>query len=186
MVRTFVAVYIPDRLVREAANYQEYLKKLDTGVRWVRQENLHITLKFLGDVDASRISELNYALKAALSSETSFSASLEGCGTFPQTRSPRTVWLGLAQGASRLIRLASRVDTAISGLGFQRELRSFKPHVTIGRVKSTRGISALLDTMHMHPFDGGKFSVDTVYLMKSQLTEAGAEYSILETFNLRG
>jgi len=186
MIRTFVAVPIPEPLILAAGDYQEYLKQLEAPVRWVRPENLHITLKFLGDVDSSRLQGVIFAIRAALASETSFSAALGGSGVFPNSRSPRVIWMGVDQGASRLSRLVNRVETAVAGLGFERETRPFRPHITLGRVKSNKGLSPLLSNLEMNPFDGGKMSVDEVHLMKSTLTPEGAIYEQIEVFNLRG
>lgn len=186
MIRTFVAVPISEALIQSASDYQEYLKRLEAPVRWVRPENLHVTLKFLGDMDPARISGVTFAVRAALASETSFTAALGGSGVFPNSRSPRVVWMGFEQGASRLSRLANRVDSAVAGLGFERETRDFRPHVTLGRVKSNKGIAPLLNTLEINPFEGGKMSVEEVWLMKSTLTPEGAVYEKLETFILRG
>ena len=186
MVRTFVSVPLPASLVEAIHQYQHPLQQYDADVRWVSSDNLHITLKFLGDVDEARLPGMSFALKAALASETSFSAAMEGSGTFPHSGAPRVVWVGLSQGGSRLTRLAHRVDTALAGLGFPAETRPFRPHVTIGRVKTPRNIRPLLEAIEADPFEGERFSVESVHLMKSVLTPAGPQYSVLNSFKLRG
>ena len=186
MIRTFVSVPLPASLIEAVRHYQQPLAAFDSDVRWVSADNLHITLKFLGDVDESRVPGMSFALKAALASETSFSAAMEGSGTFPASGAPRVVWVGLSQGGSRLTRLAHRVDTALAGLGFPAESRPFRPHVTIGRVKTPRNIRPVLEALETDPFEGERFSVESVLLMKSVLTPAGPQYTVLNSFKLRG
>ena len=141
-------------------------------------DNLHITLKFLGGVDETRLSEIGAALKR-WATVSAFDVAIRGLGAFPTVARPRVLWAG-APGAAGFTRLAESVDRALVALGFPSEDRGFTPHVTLGRVREPRRnptLAAALEAAADRPF--GTLQVERVSLMRSDLSSKGARYTEL-------
>ncbi len=154
-------------------------------IRWVPAENLHLTLKFLGNVEEAAVAAMCSALRQALRDTAPFPVAARGLGVFPDARRPRILWIGLA--APDLEALAGRVERALASLGIEQSPGPFRPHVTVGRWRrpEPRGPSLreALARWQDHAF--GEFRVDEVTLFRSTLRPAGAEYSALEVFSLK-
>lgn len=153
-------------------------------VRWVPPENLHLTLKFLGDTPKDKITELQEALQKAVSQQRKFALKAVGVGCFPNVKRPRVVWVGLEGDVVELKTLVEQIENAIAPLGFPTEKRPFSPHLTIGRVKEVedRQIGQILAA-----FKAGEIAAwanGKVSLMQSILQSSGAEHTILADFNL--
>jgi len=176
-MRTFIAIEIPEKIKKTIERWQAPLKEAPAAVSWVKPGNIHITLKFLGDVEDSRINEIGESVKSAVGSFSPFRLSIEGAGGFPNLKHPRVIWVGIINEQGELKRLAESVDNEMSSLGFPREKRSFKPHLTVGRVKSQRRIETVTELIHLNRFYGGEFQVENVIVMKSQLHPAGSIYT---------
>jgi len=179
-VRAFIAVELPPDIKDALKSVQDLLRKTGADVRWVRPEGIHLTLKFLGDMDASIVDDLAGALKGSLEGRGAVGLRLGGTGVFPNRRAPRVVWAGLDGDVDRLAELAEIVEGVCEGFGFERETRPFKPHLTLGRVKSRRGTGALLDVLD----EAGKridrdFGAQHVCLIRSELRPTGAVYTVL-------
>jgi 2'-5' RNA ligase len=185
-IRAFIAVPVGEEVERTVESVEEALKRSRAGVKWVRPANVHVTLKFLGSVEAGRVGEISAALTEALRGAPAFEATVSGVGTFPPNpRRARVVWMGLSGGVEEMKELARRVEDAMAGLGFEKEKRPFKSHLTIGRVR--RGAMRLDDlgkSIAEAEYKPLKLSVDRVNLVKSELTPSGAIYTTLETFGL--
>jgi 2'-5' RNA ligase len=146
------------------------------GVAWVAAENLHVTLKFLGGVDAARLALVSAALDEAVRDRPAFELVVAGLGAFPTPTRPRVIWAGAAAGAAALGEVAGRVDRALAALGFPPEERAFSPHITLGRVREPRRNERLADLVgRSETF--GTVRVDRVCLMRSDLSPRGARYS---------
>lgn len=179
-VRSFVAVELPETMRDGIAAIEEGLSV--QGLRLVRPDICHITLKFLGDVPLDKIEKITKALR--LVQANSFDAKVRGVGTFPG-RSIRVVWLGLDGDFSVLF---NQVEDALGPFGFEREGRKFSPHVTIGRVgKPSQEMSGQIATRidKLHNVDLGSFLVDRFFLKKSTLTREGPIYDDLAEFFLQ-
>lgn len=177
-MRTFIAVDIPDGIKQEMAKVQERLRQAGVEAGWTRPEGMHLTLKFLGEVQESRVKEIMSALKTAVSGSGVFRLEVAGAGAFPNARSARVVWIGMGGELDRLTGLHSAVEDAMAGLGFAREERAFTPHLTIGRIKLIRSRerwTAALDEIRNVRLPG--FDVTGVNLMKSELRRSGAIYT---------
>src|SRR2546430_5286414 len=147
-IRTFVAIRL-DETVRAALGAAiEGLRRVARDVAWVAPENLHLTLKFLGQVREARTAELVAAIAQATSGFAAFEATVAGLGAFPTPTRPRVIWAGVGRGADALVGLAGRVDEALAALGFEREPRPFSPHATLGRVRTPRRDPALRSEEH--------------------------------------
>ena len=155
-------------------------------VRWTPAENLHLTLKFLGDVDEARVGSMRAALRDVLSGISGFCARVKGLGVFPDARRPRVLWAGLA--AADLARTAGSVERALEPLGVEREKARFRPHVTIGRWRRPEpgGAGLREDLARWRDREFGEFRIDAVTLFRSTLRPAGAVYDALEVFPLDG
>lgn len=174
-MRSFIAVDIDanDRIRR----LLRALGGLAAPVKVVPPESLHITLKFLGEVEEGRVDGLTAALASCVDGLEPFALTFRGTGAFPRMSSPRVVWIGV-EDADPLVAYARRAEDALEALGFDREKRPFSPHLTVGRVKGSRGRRALTDLLAAHreePF--GQQRVEAVKLKKSELRPTGAAYS---------
>lgn len=184
-IRCFVALNLSPELKAHLAELQVRLKQAKADVSWVKPENIHLTLKFLGEVEEERILAIKQAIQEGVEGEGALSVTLAGLGTFPHPRSPRVIWVGIEGEKERLSRLQERMEQAMEGVGFPREGRPFSPHLTLGRVRSARGVSDLVDLLGCHAgSEFGSFKAQSIELMQSQLHPAGAIYSILESFPL--
>ena len=181
--RLFIAIELPENLIQRIARVQEQLEKQipARAVRWVKPESIHLTLKFLGDVETTRIDSLSPALVQATASHSSFSLEVAELGCFPNTRRPRVLWLGLYGEVEPLGRLQQSVESRIVELGFEPEDRPFSPHLTLARVQ--RGINrddvskvGLAAERGLAKPVGG-WQVTSLSLMRSQLKPSGAIYT---------
>ncbi len=184
LIRAFVAVELPPDVTANLAQVQERLKLAGDGfVKWVRPEGIHLTLKFLGNVAASRVEQIGLALGEVAGGVAPFVLQIERPGVFPHWKQPRVTWVGLGGEVERLLELQKRVDETLANLGFPPEARPFSPHLTIGRLKEG---TASRDRQRfgecVAQAEGAallRFSVAIISLMRSQLTPAGAIYSRL-------
>jgi RNA 2',3'-cyclic 3'-phosphodiesterase len=161
----------------------ERLRPLAAGVAWVARDNVHLTLKFLGEVETARLGEIERALAAAAGGEPVFELTIQGLGAFPSRTRPRVLWAGAAAGAPEAASLAGRVDDATAGLGVAREMRPFAAHVTLGRVREPRANPRLADALTSTESFGGQ-RVARVSLMRSELSPRGARYTELAAIPL--
>lgn len=180
-MRLFVAVFPPIE-VRQAALHaaRDAMRDLEDRVRWTRLENVHLTLKFLGEVSDEKLKQVSAALREVCASHTPFDASLASIGAFPSERRARVVWAGTGAGSEELGVLAADVEAALESLGFGREGRAFVPHATLGRV---RGKPVGLELPAVVPGEPG-FGVACIDVVKSTLAQRGSVYETLESLTL--
>ena len=185
MIRAFIAVEIPSEVLDRIAATIEILRARLRGIHWVTSDNVHLTLKFLGDIDQSQIEPIGAALADALGPFPRCIISAKGLGVFPSLRQPRVLWVGLA--GNSLNSLAATVQSALTPFGFAPEVRPFRPHLTIGRVRPTKRIdrSLGLELERWTNHDFGASAVDKVILFRSELRPTGAIYTRLTAVALR-
>jgi 2'-5' RNA ligase len=187
-IRAFVAVELDPETRKSLRREAERLAASGAEVKWVAEENLHVTMKFLGQVDRRAVPEVLKALKEAVGEVKPFRAEVAGAAFFPTPVRPRIVAAGVEpQAAQGLAELAARLEDALAELGFGRERRAFRAHVTLGRVKGTKGVGALADallTADGRPF--GQQDVRQVTLFMSELSRAGPRYTALGRAPLNG
>ncbi len=184
MIRAFVGVRIDPKMTQKISEVQSQLKRSLMGIRWVVQENLHFTLKFLGAVEEEKITSVIKAVGQAVCSAQPFSLTAGGIGVFPDIRKPRVLWVGLeAQG---LQTLSQEVEAALEPLGFAPEKRGFKPHLTIGRWRNFAAKAQRLkeEIDHWKDQDFGQSTVEEVVIFQSILKPNGAVYSPLRVIAL--
>jgi 2'-5' RNA ligase len=150
-------------------------------IKWVEPANLHFTLNFLGDVPAENIDELCQAAVCAAARHRQFEIEVRGAGAFPTTQRPRTVWLGVAQGAEPMQLLQADIERELKKLGFRGEGRDYTPHLTIGRVRAlARGDPLPSRLARERDFAAGTMTVAEVVVFSSQLGPAGPAYTLLK------
>ncbi len=183
-LRTFVAVDIEDEIVRSRiVDIQSEISSSSAKIKLVEPENLHITLKFLGEVDEARIPVIVNSLEEALKGSKGFKIRLERVGAFPRVSRPNVIWVGVSDGREPLIKLANLVEDALKRIGFPKEKRPFEPHLTIARVKyRSSDLPSLI--MKVEETIVGEVEVREVRLKKSTLTPKGPIYETLHTFPL--
>ena len=182
LLRTFIAVEIPPQLQNQIQQATQPLRK-EFGaslVRWVPAQNIHITLKFLGDVSSASIEHLTQILRTAVDSISAFDIAIGGLGSFPSLKRPRILFIGI-QAPAELEALYRGIESACARLGYESEKRGFSAHLTIGRVKQDASavdqqkIRRILETTTIDSL--GTARVNSVHLYKSELKPSGSVYT---------
>jgi len=179
-IRTFIAVSLPESVLQAIDKAQDQLRTARLDVRWVRTKAIHLTLKFLGDIDRDDVEKTQAALEEATKDFSPFTLVGEGVGVFPDLRRPRVIWAGISGDVQVLLDLQRRIDGELKGLGFPKEKRPFKGHLTLGRVKGrleNRRLREALDGLGS--FQTAAFTVESVALFQSTLRPQGAIYGKL-------
>lgn len=186
MKRVFIAIDISSEARSKVSAYIDTLKRSarDVRVGWERPEKLHLTLKFLGDIDDNKVSDVEQALKKVAAEFSGFWSKISGTGRFPPKGDPRILWLGLVDdGATAL--LAQTLDRELSRTGFASEKRKFHPHLTIARLREPHR-SVLVAAEHVsNEFETADFAVSELVIYESQLLPTGSVYRKLASFPLR-
>ena len=180
-MRVFIAVDLPNELRKEFADLERQLKPSTDTARWVAPESIHITLKFIGEVPEKQAEDIDAAL-AGLTWKP-FTVTVRGVGFFPGNRSPRVFWAGME--APTMQKLAEELDSRMERLGFEKEKRAFRPHITLARARDTRiDASLVAASAEYAEHDFGSFTVDRIFLFKSTLKPTGAVYERLKEYPL--
>lgn len=179
-LRTFIAIELPDALKQQLTAIQQELKPLRERISWSKPDNIHLTIKFLGDVESEMVAIVAGALTEIAEKQRSFEFTVKGLGGFPSIRRPRVLWAGVDDRSKELANLAKKIDDELIHFGFSRENRKFAPHLTLGRVKAPPG-NSFIQTFQQLNFDGGSVVVNQIVLFKSDLKPSGATYTPLAT-----
>lgn len=188
-IRAFIAVEIPRDVKLLLSQIQSDLKAgCRTPVKWVETQNLHLTLKFLGDTDAGKAAAILTAIEEGTGGIRPLRVKTGEPGVFPNARRPQVIWMGLTGDIQILARLQQGIDSALTPLGFKAENRPFRPHLTIGRVRDSASPAEREDlgrlVSHVTVADQ-VFTVDAVHLIQSLLTREGPVYTVLGSVTLR-
>ncbi len=188
VTRTFLAVDLSAEMTDNASELADRLKSADADVKWVQQETLHLTLKFLGDISDQEIAWVCQKVRGVCDQRSPFALSCVGAGAFPNDESPRTLWLGVEEGKEALESLQAELDEALVEGRFPRETRRFHPHVTLGRVKRGGPELAVLSQLVQDnkAYDAGSRQVDSVVVYASDLERGGPIYTPLARVKLTG
>ena len=176
-VRTFICLQLPAFARDRLASTQQRLRASGAQVSWVRPQNIHLTLKFLGSVAADRLQDVVQAVKRGAVPAPPIPLELAALGCFPNRRAPRVVWAGLTQCPEELRNLQQRVEKELVAIGFPAESRPFSPHFTLGRVRSGRNIRKLVAAIQAERLEPLRFQVAEVVVMASRLHPSGALYT---------
>jgi len=180
-MRSFIAIDLPEPIHQELARQQAAFRRLCPDARWTRTEGIHLTLKFLGQISEAQLGQVAEALKDT-GHFAKFTVEIKGFGFFPDARRPRVFWAGVVAPPD-LDRLAARVEDAMAALGFAREQRVYRPHLTLARFREPRPQPSLREAAEQHAeLSLGKFEVTEFFLYESRLAPQGAEYRKLVRF----
>ena len=202
MIRAFLAVELSEKLQAELAAVQQELKhkiepemKRDMRISWAQPASIHLTIKFLGDMDEQVIDPLLVAIEQAIGSQTAVNVPLERLGAFPRPHSPRVLWVGPSENweqgaeAKRIAEIHGAIEQACEGLGFLRETKPFSPHLTLARIKVGErqvGVALAKSGVLDRPISLGSLAVESVVLMKSELKPTGSVYTKLWEVKIGG
>ena len=186
-IRAFICIQLERGLIAELTELRHRLERTLPGnsVRWNPPDQIHLTLKFLGNIPESQAGDLAAALRGACQGMAPFPLRAEGVGAFPNLRNPRIIWVGLPGEVERLLSLQKQIDSAAQPWNKEAEDRPFRPHLTLARIKSphaSRQIGQALQAaqfVSQHPW-----RVDQIFLMQSQLSSEGAVHSVLASVSL--
>jgi len=182
-IRSFIAIEVPQALLARIGELQREFRRMEAGVNWVRPEGIHLTLKFLGSVSAEELEKLARGIAPVVAARNPFELRIHGLGYFPSSRNPRVIWVGIDRGGGEASSLQKVIEDMAAEVGFPREARPFKPHLTLGRVRTPIGRSSFIPEMEKHKeVEIGTFLAQEVYLFKSELKPSGAVYTKLQTF----
>lgn len=179
-MRTFIAIELSEQIRNELSQIQSHLKYAGADVKWVEKDNIHLTLKFLGEVSEEKIEKIKSALDQIAGQAKPFEISLKDLGAFPKIEYPRVIWVSLDKGAGESKILSEKIDEALLKIGFQKESRPFAAHLTIGRVRSPKNKDALKEKVQSYqPPTSNSQSISSVILFQSTLTPKGSIYTKL-------
>ena len=189
-IRSFIAIELPREVKSALTRLQDKLKAAGSApVRWVDPANIHLTLKFLGDIDTGITGRITSALEEAARGTRPFNIEVSGLGVFPNIRRVQVVWVGLTGELEKLGQLQKRIEASLIPLGFPAEARAFTPHLTIARVRDYAGSDErqrLGQLIERTGFNAQyPIKVDAIQLMRSQLTREGPIYSRIGTVGLK-
>lgn len=174
--RTFVCLELPKTIQVQAETLQRRLAGQGASVRWVDARNLHLTLRFLGEISGTQLRAVCCAVRNAASRVHRFSLQLSGTGCFPSARRPRAFWIGVTENAG-LTLLFEVLEEELFSTGFDREVRRFSPHLTLGRVRVDRMRARLREILATAKFEAAPFEVTSLTVMKSELGKSGAVHT---------
>ena len=184
-IRSFIAVELPEHIRSTIFDVQKGLKPGIKGMKWVKPENIHLTLRFLGDIGRREIDGAKDAIGEAAREVSPFFLSAKGMGAFPGLSRPRVMWIGLGGEVEKLRELSRIINIKLDINGIEREQRKFKGHLTIGRVKGRINPAQLIESIKkMKDFESEAFSVDRIILFKSELKPEGPTYTELYAADL--
>ncbi|MGB9721587.1 MAG: RNA 2',3'-cyclic phosphodiesterase [bacterium] len=177
-MRTFVAVEISESQRKTVWEFILEQKKANLPVKWVAYENLHITLKFLGEIDEKKFNLIIPTLREISTRTKSFKFQLENAGCFPGVRNPRVIWIDVTTGAQELIALAKELEDSLVKYGFKKEDKKFHPHLTIGRIKTFCKVDEIISKA----IKTEQSLINEFVLFKSTLLPSGPVYEKIQRF----
>lgn len=181
-IRTFIALPLPDSLISQIFEIQRQLKSYGFPVRWVKPENIHLTLKFLGDIPPESIDSIATAMEVTIRGHSPMTLFAKGLGVFPGIKKPRVIWVGISGDIQALFKMQAALESNLEEIGFPKENRPFKSHLTLGRIKKSVSSRNLFDALQTFShFSTQPFDARELILYKSELNPSGALYTKLKT-----
>lgn len=188
-MRTFIAIDLPREIKDFLSRLQERLKTSQADVKWVQPQNIHLTLKFLGEIDDKKLNRIIQILEDICRQNLPFYIRISSMGAFPKTYAPRVIWVGIDKGDMQSKQIATALEDKIKNVGLPAEDRPFTSHITIGRTKSSYNRERLVQDLNNLAFNFGRetpeFLVTRLTLFKSTLTPKGPIYEIIHNANLK-
>jgi len=188
-MRTFIAISLPQEAKDFLSNIQLQLRSSRADVKWVEVQNIHLTLKFLGERDAKQIDKIKIILDEIAQNNKSYAFYLCSIGAFPKKENPSIIWIGVSEGNKETEKIATEIEDKIARIGIPKEKRPFSCHITLGRAKTPKGKEKLIEQISLAeknlPTPIPRIQVDKITLFKSTLTSKGPIYEILHEANLK-
>ncbi|MFH1379856.1 MAG: RNA 2',3'-cyclic phosphodiesterase [bacterium] len=186
-MRLFIGIRITDEIIQKIIDIQEKLSAPDLRVKWVEPYNLHVTLKFIGEVDETIRGVIENIMQGICRKQKPFNLSFQGLGVFPNLQSPRIIWAGIGDGGEHLQALAEKLNDTFAILNVPMEQWQYTGHLTIGRVKGKQGIGSLFQFLRTLPDESlGSIKVNNMELIESKLSSSGPDYVVLKKVDLGG
>jgi 2'-5' RNA ligase len=176
-IRTFICIEIPQAIKTHIEDIQHTLRQPDAQISWVKPANIHLTIKFLGDVEASRIETVRCAVERATASVSAFDIEVGSAGCFPDARNVRVLWVGLSRVPEVLSDLHQRIEDELARDGFPRESKRFSPHLTIGRARNPNRARQTAETLIARGFAPIEFQASEIIVMRSDMHPTGSIYT---------
>ena len=187
LIRKFIAIALPAEVAMALAGIAERLRGTGAHVSWVKPGNIHLTLKFLGEIGEAGVGRVRNVVDGVAARHAPFTLAVGGLGVFPNPRVPRVVWAGFVAGAGEAAAIQRDLESGLKRLGFPKEARGFTPHLSLGRVRSSQNVQALVTGIDgIGQFSAGEISVTHLDLMRSQLDPKGSIYTVLYQAPLAG
>jgi 2'-5' RNA ligase len=184
-MRSFIAINLPATVKSEIGEIVTQLRPAGPPARWVPADNVHLTLKFLDEIEADQVGPLVEAIERASIGVPPFDLALGGFGVFPNPRRARVFWIGIESGAEALRGLAQAIDDRVRKLGFPREKRAFSAHLTLARLRRPAPAETLVTAAERLGYHSDPARITRIDLMRSVLSPSGAQYTVLESVPLR-
>jgi 2'-5' RNA ligase len=184
-IRSFIAIPLSPIVSRGATRLIERLREAGDGVKWVPLDSLHLTLKFLGDVDNTEVPKICQILREICGQFEPFELSFGGTGGFPSLEKPRVLYVGVEDPSGSLVNIVGQLETRLADLGYKPEARDYTPHLTIARAgKSRKAIAEVAEKLATGSIELGQMDVNTVHLMASFLDKTGPTYQVMDRVEL--
>ncbi|MCM8800450.1 MAG: RNA 2',3'-cyclic phosphodiesterase [Candidatus Omnitrophica bacterium] len=187
-MRIFIAIQLPDKLKEYLSSIQERLKKTGADVKWVEPHNIHLTLKFLGEIEKKKLEDIIKIIERIAKNKKEFTIQLSSLGAFPKIDFPRVIWIGINKGQDQTKQIVQELEEGLFQIGIPKEKRPFLSHITIGRVRSSLNrkelaseIGSLQTNLENNKLE---FVAKGITLFKSILTPQGPIYEALKEINL--
>lgn len=185
-LRLFIAIELSSETQEQLSQIQKQLKSSGADVKWVKPENIHLTLKFLGETKVSLVEDIKNVIREAAEQFEKFEFHLNELGAFPKITSPRAIWVNAFEPTGIIGKIVLMLEEKLEKLGFTKTTRGFTPHITIGRVKSSDGRINLVEKLRQAKISQPQSQkVDKLTLFKSTLTPSGPIYEVLQQANLK-
>lgn len=186
MKRIFVGIKLSEKVQKTVSDYIKDLKKEFPNLRvgWEKSEKLHLTLKFLGDIDNESLKRLQKVTDKTASNHKSFKLKISKNGVFQNKRRPRILWLEVIDEENNLLKIKNELENDLEKIGFEKEKRKFKPHLTIARIREPKKSKSLVEKHLKNNFEPIEFEVSEIVIFESELKPTGSIYKIVSRFSL--
>ena len=184
LIRTFIAVNLPEEIQKVARDLKPTVGKNPSAVKWVPEENIHLTLRFIGPTAPGEVEKINRLLRDTARRHADFSLTISDVGCFPKKERPRVLWLGVRGEVEALARLVEDINSEMEQLGYPNDDRNYAPHVTIGRVRYPQKVTPDVTDFLSADYTPIQAAITKVHLYRSETLPSGAVYSLLGTHQL--
>ncbi|MBW2147327.1 MAG: RNA 2',3'-cyclic phosphodiesterase [Deltaproteobacteria bacterium] len=186
-IRAFLAAEIDEEMIHSLAMVQADLISHGASVRWVKPENIHLTLHFFGNIREEEVEDICREMCRVSSAIKPMTVQIEGLGAFPSLNNPKVIWAGITDAEGRLVDMQGAVARELARMGYKVETRPFHPHLTLGRLRSAAGKSGLREALKQGKIKNfGDWNVKGITLFRSDLKPSGAQYTRLRVIPLHG